>query len=48
MIQARELVGDGPDDLNPIWRECGKKLEEDPLAIKVAGTSITVIQYELK
>src|SRR4030042_3987649 len=46
VVEAFELVGQGPDDLHPLWQEySGSK---DPLEFEVKGTSITVIKYQLK
>ncbi len=46
LVQARELVGDGPDDVEPLWLEC--EPWKDPVMIQVKGTSITLIEYMLK
>lgn len=46
IVMARELVGDGPDDLEPLWQECDHW--KDPTRILVSGTSITVIEYHFK
>ena len=42
---AKELVGEGPDDLEPIWQECERR--RDPARVRVKGTSITVLEYRL-
>jgi alpha-N-arabinofuranosidase len=46
LAMARELAGDGPDDVHPVWQECGEF--PDPLNLRVSGTSITVLEYRLK
>lgn len=46
IVTAHELVGDGPDDVEPVWRETGRS--EDPVQVRVSGTSITVLEYKLK
>lgn len=46
VIQAWELVGEGPDDCDPVWQEI--TAIDDPMSLKVKGTSITVIEYELE
>lgn len=45
-LQAYELAGKGPDDLEPVWQELTGLTE--PLDFEVKGTSITVIKYQLK
>jgi len=45
VIEAWELVGDGPDDVDPVW---GQKEIIAPSQFEIAGTSITVIEYKLK
>ena len=45
VLQARELFGEGPDDVNPVWQACEEW--DNPGKISVKGTSITVIEYEL-
>jgi alpha-N-arabinofuranosidase len=44
MLSARELVGEGPEDVEPVWQDC--ESWEDPARIRVKGTSITVIEYK--
>jgi alpha-L-arabinofuranosidase len=46
VLQAYELVGQGPDDLEPVWQEYTGLA--DPLDYEVKGTSITVIKMQLK
>jgi hypothetical protein len=46
LTMARELVGDGPDDVDPLWQQCGEF--PDPLNVRVSGTSITVLEYRLR
>jgi len=46
VAEAYELIGEGPDDLNPVWQECSGLT--DPLDFEVKGTSITVIKFKLK
>jgi alpha-N-arabinofuranosidase len=45
-VSAMELVGEGPDDVNPVWQECDRG--KDPTRFNVKGTSITVVEYRLK
>ncbi|HDS08226.1 MAG TPA: hypothetical protein ENO05_11440 [Bacteroides sp.] len=45
LIGAHELFGEGPDDLDPVWQECGTW--NDPVRFTVKGTSITVVEYFL-
>jgi alpha-N-arabinofuranosidase len=45
-LQAWELVGDSPDDVDPRWQPCSGW--EDPLNARVRGTSITVLECRLK
>ncbi len=45
VVMARELTGNGPDDVDPVWRECGAW--KDPLRLPVSGTSITLIEYKI-
>jgi hypothetical protein len=42
---AGELVGEGPDDMEPVWQEF--KTVNDPSSISVKGTSITVVAYHI-
>jgi hypothetical protein len=44
--EAYELVGQGPDDLCPVWQECSGLT--DPFDFEVKGTSITVVKIKLK
>ncbi len=44
--QAWELVGTGPDDTKPIWRQVQHPDEDGILTLN--GTSIQVIEYQLK
>jgi hypothetical protein len=46
MIQAWELTGKGPDDVNPIWRKCNRM--SDPRMVRTKGTSITVLAYRIR
>jgi alpha-L-arabinofuranosidase len=46
ILAAHQLVGQGPDDLEPVWQEYSGMT--DPLNFDVKGTSITVIKYLLK
>ena len=46
VLQAWELVGDGPDDTNPVWG--GKALTGKSTDLELERTSITVIEYQLK
>ena len=45
IVQARELVGEGPDDMEPVWQGC--EAWKDPVTFQVKGTSITLIEYIL-
>jgi alpha-N-arabinofuranosidase len=45
LLLARELVGDGPGDVDPVWQEC--ETWANPTNIHVKGTSITVAEYQL-
>lgn len=45
LIQAWELAGEGPDDVDPVWQPCS--LFAGPLDVRVSGTSITVLEYRL-
>ncbi len=46
IIQAWELTGDGPDDVDPLWQKYTGW--SGPVNIRVSGTSITVLEYRLK
>jgi alpha-L-arabinofuranosidase len=46
ILEAWELVGEGHDDVDPVWQKC--KAFADLLNIRVSGTSITVLEYRLK
>jgi len=46
ILEAHELVGQGPDDLHPVWQACSGFT--DLLAFEVKGTSVTVIKYQLR
>jgi hypothetical protein len=46
LLQAWELVGEGPDDVDPVWLKYARG--EDSLNIRINGTSITVFEYRLK
>ena len=46
LVQAWELVGEGPDDVDPAWQKYAR--QADHLNIIVSGTSITVFEYRLK
>ena len=41
ILQAWELVGDGPEDVDPVWQKCA--MWTDPINGVVSGTSITVL-----
>jgi len=45
VMMARELVGNGPDDVDPVWRDC--EPWKRPTRFRVRGTSITVIEYQI-
>jgi alpha-L-arabinofuranosidase len=45
LIQARELFGKNPDDCEPVWQ---KREMSNSSNLEVKGTSITVIEYQLK
>ncbi|MFO7670474.1 MAG: hypothetical protein R6W31_12515 [Bacteroidales bacterium] len=45
VVFAGELSGDGPDDVDPIWREIN--LPKNSTRIRLNGTSITVLEYRL-
>jgi hypothetical protein len=46
IVMARELVGEGPDDVDPVWQPC--EPGKNPGRIRVKGTSITVIEYDVQ
>ena len=46
VIQAWELVGDGPDDLDPIWQKIDKL--DNLSGFELKGTSISVIEIQIK
>jgi len=46
IVQAWELFGENPDDVNPVWQECEEFA--DPLNFEVKGMSITVVEYRLQ
>lgn len=46
VIRSWEMVGKGADDCNPVWQEITDSKKS--LRFQVKGTSITVIEYELK
>ena len=46
VVEAWELIGHGPDDVDPVWQE--KTDIIDPSMIEIAGTSITVVEFKLK
>ena len=46
ILQAWELVGEGPDDVEPVWKKYD--WSADPMHPRVSGTSITVLEYRLK
>ncbi|MBL7110767.1 MAG: hypothetical protein ISS19_02355 [Bacteroidales bacterium] len=46
VIDAWELVGDGPDDVDPVWQKCAEI--KKPSHFEIQGTSITVIEFKLK
>jgi hypothetical protein len=43
---ARELFGDGPEDVDPVWQEC--EPWKNPTRFSIKGNSITVIEYGFK
>ena len=45
ILQAWDLAGDGPDDVDPLWQKYTGWSE--PVNIRVSGTSITVLEYRL-
>jgi hypothetical protein len=45
VLFAGELAGEGPDDVEPVWKELAPWT--DPLEVTLSGTSITVIEYLL-
>jgi hypothetical protein len=42
---ARELVGNSPEDVDPVWQEC--EPWNNPTRFSIKGNSITVIEYGL-
>ena len=46
ILHARELVGEGPDDVDPVWQKFISGA--DPMHPRLSGTSITVLEYRLK
>jgi len=46
LLQAWELVGEGPEDCDPVWKEFSGFRGDAELQLE--GTSITVIEYRLK
>jgi hypothetical protein len=46
IVMARELLGEGPDDVDPVWQEC--EMWKNPTRFRVKGTSITVVEYNVK
>lgn len=45
LLLARELFGNGPNDVDPVWQECEEW--KNPTEITAKGTSITVLEYQL-
>jgi hypothetical protein len=45
LVFAGQLSGEGPDDLEPVWEELPRM--KDPLNVRVKGSSITVLEYQL-
>ena len=49
IVERWELVGRGPLDTEPVWRRSEKlPSREGPLELLLPGTSITVIELEVK
>jgi alpha-L-arabinofuranosidase len=49
IILAKELVGDGSDDVNPVWRDYqGSLTSKDLKKLKLSGTSITLLELQLE
>jgi len=46
VLEAHQLVSQGPDDLDPVWQEYSGLI--NPVNFEVKGTSITVIKFKLK
>ena len=46
VLQAWELFGNGPDDVNPVWQQTDRFVDADDFTVK--GTSITVIEFKLE
>lgn len=46
VVMARELFGEGPDDVDPVWQAC--EPWSDPTRFRVRGTSITMVAYDFK
>jgi alpha-L-arabinofuranosidase len=46
ILQAKELVGEGPDDVNPVWQDVPDLTSPEKIEIK--GTTIMVLEYKLK
>lgn len=46
ILLAKELVGDGPEDVNPVWQDATGLTGPDEIEIK--GTTIMLLEYQLK
>jgi hypothetical protein len=46
ILQAKELVGVDPEDVHPVWQEV--PVLKDPRKLEIKGTSIMVLEYQLK
>jgi hypothetical protein len=46
ILLAKELVGDGPEDVNPVWQDATGFTGLDEIEIK--GTTIMLLEYQLK
>lgn len=46
VLLAKELVGDGPEDVNPVWQDATGLTDPDEIEIK--GTTIMLLEYQLK
>ena len=49
IMMVKELVGNGPDDVDPIWQDCLENIANRNLTtFELSGTSITVVDIKLK
>ncbi|HEY6082341.1 MAG TPA: hypothetical protein VIU45_02715, partial [Chitinophagaceae bacterium] len=46
VVQAWELFGKDPDDLHPVWKKF--RIGKESTRVKLQGTSIAMIEYQLK